>query len=72
MRETLTYARTVELLLKCGAPVEEVEALIKKAIVVAGDRHSQVLGGRHLMIAAGIAWSDRRHQASLVAGDEAE
>jgi metal-dependent hydrolase (beta-lactamase superfamily II) len=54
MKQTLTYSRLTALLLVSGVSVERVEQLGLKALEIAHDRHSNVLGGRHLLMAAGV------------------
>ena len=54
MRQTKTYERLSALLLVSGAPVERVEELQLRALGIANDRRSTVVGGRHLLMAAGV------------------
>lgn len=54
MKHTVTYERLMALLLVSGAPVDRVEQLANRALGIAYDRHSSVVGGRHLLMAAGV------------------
>jgi hypothetical protein len=55
MREmTLTCERALDLLRSMG--VDDVEELLLKAERIAGERGSDRLGFRHLVLAQGIPW----------------
>lgn len=57
MRQTKTYERLSALLLVSGTPVDRVEQLQLRALGIATERRSSVLGYRHLLMAAGV-WDE--------------
>lgn len=54
MRETLTAERGLLLLRAMGVDSVAIDRLIGKASVIAAERHSSLLGYRHLLQAAGV------------------
>jgi hypothetical protein len=74
MKQTLTYSRLMALLLVSGVPVERVEQLGLRALAIAHDRRSHVVGGRHLLMAAGVlerAGTPERETPERSGGDPA-
>ena len=54
MRQTLTCERALTLLRSCGSDADVVERLVVQAEVIARERHSVMVGFKHLLMAAGV------------------
>ena len=58
MRQTYTAEKTLEILQTYGIPEVDLDELIERAEKIAWARNSQVMGFRHLVIAAGVTWGN--------------
>jgi len=58
MRKTYTAEKMIEILQVYGVPAAEIEKLLERSEKVAWGRNSQVMGFRHLVIAANLQWGN--------------